>query len=144
MEHRFVGQVDREGGRDHEPEQGGEEPFARKGSEPLASEEIDVFQLVQDANKRVQDIREIKRLLPPMDAVFALGEFTELEYYEKDDTDPTKQAVMLIDGVRTIGEVLLELLAQYEPAPCEAEPVLAGGPAVGPWSAAAGLGERAY
>lgn len=67
---------------------------------------FDVFQLVQDANERVQAMKEIKRLLPPPEAVFALGEFTELEYYEKDDTDPTKKVVTLIDGVRTVGDIL--------------------------------------
>jgi outer membrane protein assembly factor BamB/tetratricopeptide (TPR) repeat protein len=70
---------------------------------------FDVLTLVQKANERVRDIHEVKKLLPPLDGVYALGEFTELEYYEKDDTDPTKQVVSRIDGVKTIGEIISEL-----------------------------------
>jgi outer membrane protein assembly factor BamB/tetratricopeptide (TPR) repeat protein len=70
---------------------------------------FDVFQLVEEANQRVHDMHEIKKILPALDAVYALGEFTELEYYEKDDADPTKRVVLLIDGVRTIGEILDEV-----------------------------------
>ncbi len=70
---------------------------------------FDVVTLVQDANKRVQDMKEIRKILPPMEAVYALGEFTELEFYEKDDADPTKKVVLKIDGVRSIKEVIDEV-----------------------------------
>ncbi len=70
---------------------------------------FDVMTLVQEGNKRVQDMKEIKKILPPLDAVYALGEFTELEFYEKDDSDSTKKVVLKIDGVRPIREVLDEV-----------------------------------
>ncbi|MCU0723702.1 MAG: DUF4388 domain-containing protein, partial [Planctomycetes bacterium] len=67
---------------------------------------FDVHQLIQKAAKHVEGMSKAKGLLPSSDAVFALGEFTELEFYEREDADPVKRIVKAIDGVRTVREVL--------------------------------------
>jgi len=67
---------------------------------------FDVNTLVQKAANYVDEIQRAKNLLPPPDTVFQLGEFTELEFYERDDEDPVKRIVKAIDGFRTVEEIV--------------------------------------
>ncbi|MHC5080931.1 MAG: DUF4388 domain-containing protein [Planctomycetota bacterium] len=67
---------------------------------------FDVNQMVQKASRYVDEMAKARELLPPPDTVFQLGEFTELEFYERDDADPVKRIVKAIDGFRTVQEVI--------------------------------------
>jgi outer membrane protein assembly factor BamB/tetratricopeptide (TPR) repeat protein len=67
---------------------------------------FDVHQLVEKASKHVATMSRAASALPGSGTVYALGEFTELEFYEREDSDPVKRIVKAIDGARSVEDVV--------------------------------------